>query len=138
MIRDKRGQHADGESLPWTTLQAPNAQMTSRPTSVSNVTVGPKNDHRAIDAVVGLEHVLVAAAEAFDFALLLCERLHDANAGNRVGQYVYHFGPGGAAAGKAVPQPDAHLLHHPGDKRERQQRGDGQGRIDPQAGRRRS
>src|SRR3954469_13522907 len=76
----------------------------------------PKN----IDAIVGIEHMLIAALESLDLAFFLSEGFHNANAGDRVGEYVDHFSPGTPGAGKAMPQPDANALPHPGDNWKRQ------------------
>ena len=43
-VSQERRQHADRDMRRDATRQAPNAQTTSRPTSVSSVTIGPKND----------------------------------------------------------------------------------------------
>src|SRR3954466_727272 len=86
----------------------------------------PKN----IDAIIGIEHMLVAALESFDLAFFLSEGFHNANAGDRVGKHVDHFRPGSTSAGKAMPEPDANALPHPGNQRKRQKGKECEPRVD--------
>ena len=64
--------------------------------------LGEQRDHRSeerpddVDAVVDLDHAMIAAAEPLDLAIFLGERLDDADAGNRVGQHAGHLAPGDA------------------------------------------
>ena len=80
----------------------------------------------AIDAVGGLQDVVVGAVETLDFPLLLGEGLDHADAGDGIGQHAGHLRPGAAAQLKAGPQPPPHPLHQPSDQRQRAERDHGQ------------
>ncbi len=100
--------------------------------------VGQQRDHRPeerpqpIDAVVGVQHAVVGAAEAFHLAPLLGKGLDHADAGNGVGQHAGHVGPGPAAQLETAPQPGADLVDQVGDQRQRHERGQGQTQVDRQ------
>src|SRR6476620_7888519 len=74
--------------------------------------------------------MLVALAESLDLAFFLGERLHDANARDRIGQHVYHLGPGGLSAREAVAEANPYFLRHPGDQWKWQQRDQSELEVD--------
>ena len=89
----------------------------------------PEEGPHGVHAVIGLDHAVVGALEAGNFALLLGERLDDADAGNGVGQDVGHFRPGSPSALKSVLQLAADVVHQPTHQRQRQQASQRQQRV---------
>src|SRR5574343_372058 len=83
-----------------------------------------------VQLVVHLQVVLVGGAETLAFTLFLGKGLDDANAGNRVGQYVGHFGPDAVDLLEAGAQLLAHEMDQPADDRQWQQGDQCQPRID--------
>ena len=78
----------------------------------------PEERPERVDAIVRLHDARVRFREAFHFATFLRERLHDADAGDRVGEDVRHAGPDAAPAEKAPREPFADARDEPSNERE--------------------
>ncbi len=122
-----------------------NADADFRPVEHAPGSVAPDHQHAAIGEKcdcrakkrpeyvhtnIGIEHVLIATAEAVDLALLLGKCLHDADARNGVGQYIDHFRPSGPRTSETMTKSNSHFLRHPGNQRKWQQRNQCHRRVD--------